>query len=335
LRPTLAGEQMKLLPKRSTESAEAYQLYLQGLFYWNKGAAGDFKTASDFFTQAVQTDPRYALAYAGLADTYSLMGNYGYLPSSEAWPKAKTAAMQALDIDSTLAEAHTSLGLVKEHFEWDWPGAEQEFRRAIELNPNSANAHHWFGEYLTSMRQFEEGLQETRKAQEIDPISRLINTTIGWQLYLAGQNDQAIEQLRKVLDIDPKFAPARRLLEGVYAQMGRYKEAVAEREKMLSLFGGSELAASVEEDFSKYGYRGVLQSWVGGLTVVSKHGHVSSYSIGEAYMRMGEKEKAIKWLQEACDAHDSELVSLGVEPVFDPLRSDARFQEILRRMKLP
>ena len=334
LRPTLVGEENKLLAKRPTESTEAYQLYLQGLFYWNKGAEADFKIASDFFTQAVQQDPRYALAYAGLADTYSLMGDYGYLSSSEAWPKAKTAAMQALDIDSTLAEAHTSLGLVKEHFEWDWPGAEQEFRRAIELNPNSADAHHWFGEYLTNMGQFEEGLRETRRAQEIDPLSRLINTTIGWQLYLAGENDQAVEQLRKVLDIDTKFAPARRLLEGVYAQMGKHKEAVAEREKMLSLFGGPELAASVEEDFSKSGYRGVLQSWVDGLTEVSKHGHVSSYSIGEVYMRMGEKEKAMKWLQQAYDEHDTELVSLGVEPVFNPLRADARFRDILRRMKL-
>ena len=334
LRPTLVGQGTKLLSKRPTESAEAYQLYLQGLFYWNKGSAGDFKTASDFFTQAVQKDPRYALAYAGLADTYSLMGDYGYLPSSEAWPKAKTAAMQALDIDSALAEAHTSLGLVKEHFEWDWPGAEQELRRAIELNPNSANAHHWLGEYLTNMGQVEDGLRETRKAQELDPLSRLINTTIGWQLYLQGQNDQAVEQLRKALDIDPKFAPARRLLESVYAQMGKHKEAVAEREKMLSLFGGSELAASVEEDFAKSGYRGVLQSWIDGLTEVSKHEHVPSYSIGEAYMRMGEKEKAIKWLQDAYDNHDSELVSLGVEPVFNPIRSDARFKELLRHMKL-
>ena len=334
LRPTLVGEEKKLLAKRPTENAEAYQLYLQGLFYWNKGAAADFKTASDFFTQAVQKDPRYALAYAGLADTYSLMGNYGYLSSSDAWPKAQAAAMQALGIDSTLPEAHTSLGVVKEHFEWDWPGAERELRRAIELNPNSANAHHWLGEYLTNMGQFEEGLRETRKAQEIDPLSRLINTTIGWQLHLAGQNDQAIEQLRKALDIDPKFAPARRLLEGVYAQMGRYKEAVAEREKMLSLYGGSELAASVEEDFSKSGYRGVLQSWVDGLTEVSKYGHVSSYSIGEVHMRMGEKERAIKWLQQAYDEHDTELVSLAVQPEFNPIRSDPRFQEILKHMKL-
>lgn len=334
LRPALVGDERRLLAKNVTENAEAYQLYLQGLFYWNKGAGGDFKTASDFFTQAVQKDPRYALAYAGLADTYSLMGNYGYLPSSEAWPKAKTAAMQALDIDSTLPEAHTSLGVVKEHFEWDWPGAEKEFRRAIELNPNSANAHHWLGEYLTNMGRFDEGLRETHKALEIDPLSRLINTTIGWQLYVTDQTDLAVEQLRKVLDIDPKFAPARRLLERVFAEAGKQREAVTEREKMLSLAGGSELAASVEDDFVKSGYKGVLQSWVGGLTEVSKHGHVPSYAIGEAYMRMGEREKAIQWLQQSFEDHDTELVSLAVEPVFRPIRTDPRVQEILQRMKL-
>jgi Tfp pilus assembly protein PilF len=132
-----------LLAKRPTENAEAYQLYLQGLFYWNKWTQNDCKKAGDFFTQAVQKDPHYALSYAGLADSYSLLGDAGYLPPSEAWPKAKSAAMQALEIDDSLAEAHTSLGLVKEHFEWDWAGAEREFKRAIDLNPNSPTAHHW------------------------------------------------------------------------------------------------------------------------------------------------------------------------------------------------
>jgi TolB-like protein/Tfp pilus assembly protein PilF len=334
LRPKLEGEGKKLLSKRPTENVEAYQLYLQGLFYWNKWTQADFKKAADYFTQAVQKDPHYALAYAGLADTYSLLGDSGYLAPSDAWPKAKTAAMQALEIDGTLAEAHTSLGLVKEHFEWDWAGAEREFRSAIELNPNSANAHHWYGDYLANMNRFEEGLRETKKAQELDPLSLIINTTIGWQLYLTRQDDQAIEQLHKVLEIDPRFAPARRILEEVYARMGKQKEAVAEREKVLSLSGSPELAASLEEDFAKSGYRGVLQNWLEGLTEISKHGYVSSYSIAEAYMRIEDKEKAIEWLEKAYEEHDSGLVSLGVEPMFDPVRSDTRFQVILRRMKL-
>ncbi len=263
LRPRLAGEEKKLLAKRPTENAEAYQLYLQGLFYWNKWTQADFKKAADYFTQAVQKDPGYALSYAGLADSYSLLGDAGYLPPSEAWPKAKTAAMQALNIDELI-----------------------------------------------------------------------INTTMGWQSYLAGQNENAVEQLRKVLDIDPKFSPARRILEEVYARMGKHKEAVAEREKALSLSGGPELAASIEEDFTKSGYKGVLQSWLEGLTELSKHSYVSSYSIAESYMRMGEKQKAFEWLEKAYEEHDSGLVSLAVEPMFESIRPDPRFKEILRRMKL-
>ena len=334
LRPKLEGEEKKILSKRPTENAEAYQLYLQGLFYGNKWTQSDFKKAADYFTQAVDKDSHYALAYAGLADTYSLLGDSGYLAPSEAWPKAKTAAMQALEIDPSLAEAHTSLGLVKEHFEWDWAGAEKEFRSAIQLNPNSATAHLWFGDYLANMNRNEEALRETKKALELDPLSLIINTELGWQLYLARENDQAIDQLHKVLDIDPRFSPARRTLEEVYARMGKQKEAVAEREKALSLSGSPELAASLEEDFAKSGYRGILQSWLEGLEEISKHGYVSSYSIAEAYMRIEDKERALTWLEKAYEEHDSGLVALGVEPMFDPIRSDPRFQEILRRMKL-
>jgi eukaryotic-like serine/threonine-protein kinase len=333
LRPKLAGEEQKLL-KRPTENVEAYQLYLQGLFYWNKWTEADFKKAADYFTQAVQKDSRYALSYAGLADTYSLLGDAGYLRPSEAWPKAKAAAMQALEIDDTLAEAHTSLALVKEHFEWDWTGADTEFRRAIDLNPNSATAHHWYGDYLANMGHPEEGLRETKRAQELDPLSLIINTTLGWQLYLAHRSDQAIEQLRKVLDIDAKFTPARRMLEEVYAQSGKQKEAVEEREKVVSLSGSPELAASIAEDFSKSGYKGVQQSWLDGLTEISKHGYVSSFSIAEGYMRLGQKDKAFEWLEKAYQDHDSGLVSIAVEPMFDPVRSEPRFRDIVRRMKL-
>lgn len=334
LRPKIEGAEKKLLAKHTTESVEAYQLYLQGLYYWNKWTQADFKKAADYFSEAAQKDPRYALSYAGLADTYSQLGDAGYLPPSEAWPKAKAAAMQALEIDDTLAEAHTSLGLVKEHFEWDWAGAEQEFKRAIELNPNSATAHHWYGDYLANMGSSEQGLRETRKAQELDPLSLIINTSLGWQLYLAHQNDSAADQLHKVLEMDAKFAPARRLLEEVYAQMGKQKEAVAEREKILSLSGSPELAASIEQDFTKSGYTGVLQSWLDGLTEISKHGYVSPYSIAQAYMRMGEKQKVFDWLQKAYEEHDSGLVSLAVEPMFEPVRSDPRFRDLLKRMKL-
>jgi serine/threonine-protein kinase len=333
LRPRLIGEKEMLVARNSTQNGEAYQAYLQGLFYWNKWTYPDFVKAADYFSQAVQKDPSYALAYAGLADTYSLLGNSGYVAPPEAWPKAETAAKQALAIDGTLAEAHTSLGLVKEHFEWDWVGADQEFRKAIELNPSSANAHHWYGDYLANMGRSEEGLRETRKALESDPLSLIINTTIGRQLYLARQYDQAVEQLRKVLDAEPKFVPARTILEGVYAQMGKQKEAVAEREKMISLSGGPELAAAIEKEFTQSGYRGVVRSSLKGLTEMSKHEYVSPYSIAQAYMRAGDPEKTLEWLEKAHEEHDSGLVSLAADPMFDTVRSDSRFQGILRQMK--
>jgi adenylate cyclase len=168
----------------------------------------------------------------------------------------------------------------------------------------------------------------------LDPLSLIINTTMGWQFYIAGRNENAVEQLRKVLDIDPKFSPARRILEEVYAHMGKHKEAVAEREKALSLSGSPELAASIEEDFTKSGYKGVLQSWLEGLTELSKHSYVSSYSIAESYMRMDQKQKAFEWLEKAYEEHDSGLVSLAVEPMFENIRPDPRFKEILKRMKL-
>ena len=334
LRPRLSGEENRLRSKRPTEDAEAYQLYLQGLFYWNKWTEADFKKAADYFTQAVQRDPRYALSYAGLADTYSLLGDSGYLAPSDAWPKAKAAAMQALNIDDTLPEAHTSLGLVKEHYDWDWNGAEREFKRAIELNPNSAAAHLWYGDFLANSGHLDEGMNELKRAQELDPMSLIINTMMGWQYYLSRQYDLSVDQLRKVLDIDQKFAPARRILERVYSQMGKQKESVAEREKIVSLSGSPELAASIEEDFSKSGYNGVLRSWLDGMMVISKYSYVSSYDIAQIYARMGEKDKTLTWLEKAYGEHDSGLVSLAVDPLFDNVRSEPRFRDLLRRLKL-
>ena len=334
LRPKLDGEEKKYIAKRQTQNPEAYQLYLQGLFYWNKWTEADFRRATDYFSQAVQKDPGYALSYAGLADTYSQLGDSGYVAPAEAWPKARTAAMQALEIDDSVAEAHTSLGLVKEHFEWDWPGAEREFRRAIQLNPNLASAHLWYGEFLSNTGRLGEGLQEAKRAKELDPLSLIINTNLGWQYYVSKDNEAAADQLHKTLDLDPKFSLARRLLEQVYAQMGKQNEAVAEREKLLSLSGGAELAASIEEDFQKRGYTGVLQSWLDGLTEISKHSYVSPYSIAQAYARLGKKDAAFTWLEKAFAEHDSGMVSVAVDPIFSGMHGETRFRELVKRMNL-
>jgi tetratricopeptide (TPR) repeat protein len=242
--------------------------------------------------------------------------------------------MEALEIDDTLADAHTSVGLVREYYDWDWVGAEREFRRAIELNPNSATAHHWYGDYLAKMGRFGEATRELRKAKELDSLSLTINTTLGWQFYIAGQNEQAIEQLRKVLEMDSKFAPARRILEEVYAQSGMYKEAVAEREKALELSGSPELAASVAQDFQTSGYKGVLQSWLDGLLEVSKRDYVSPYTVAQTYARLGDKESAFTWLEKAYAVRDSRLASLKVDSGFEPLRGDRRFRDLVQRLGL-
>jgi tetratricopeptide (TPR) repeat protein len=243
--------------------------------------------------------------------------------------------MEALRIDDTLAEAHTSVGLVREYYDWDWAGAEREFKRAIELNSNSAIAHHWYGDYLTKMGRFEEATRELQRAKELDALSPTINTTLGWQLYVARQKDRAIEQLRKVLEMDPKVAPARRALEEVYAQSGMQKEAVAQREKALELSGSPELAASVAQDFATSGYKGVLRSWLDGLLEVSKRGYVSPYTVAQTYARLGEKESAFTWLEKAYAVRDSMLGSLKVDPVFESLRGDRRFADLVLRLGLP
>ncbi|MBI3671029.1 MAG: protein kinase [Acidobacteria bacterium] len=333
LRPRLTGEEKKRLAKRHTANTEAYQLYLRGLYFWNKWTEEGFSRAVEYFGQAVQKDPNYALAYTGLADTYSLLGDSGYLAPKDAWVKAKAAAMEALKRDDTLGEAHTSLALVQEYYDWDWSGAEREFQRAIELNPNSATAHHWYGNYLGKMGRFGEATRELRRAQELDPLSLMINTSLGWQFYLMRQYDPAVEQLRKTLDMDPNYTPARRMLETVYAQKGMHKEAAAEWQKALTLAGTPELAASLGQYYAAAGYRGILQSWLEGLKL-SKRGYVSSYTIAQTHARLGAKDEAFAWLERAYEERDSKLVSLNVEPVFDEMRSDARFQDLVRRLGL-
>jgi tetratricopeptide (TPR) repeat protein len=335
LRLRLTGEEKQRLTKRYTENPEAYQLYLNGNFYWNKGTEQGFKKALEYFSQALEKDPKYVLARTGLADTYVLLGDSGYLPSQDAWPRAKAAALEAVGTDDSLAEAHTSVALVKEYYDWDWNGAEKEFKRAVELNPNSAAAHHWYGGFLTKMGRLDEAQPEIKKALELEPLSPIINTTLGWQYYVARQPDRAAEQLRKTLEMDPDFAPARRTLEAVYEQQGRYREAAAEWQKALTLSGNPELSASLAQDYETSGYKGVLQGWLEGLKELSKREYVSPCVIAHTYARLGEKEQAFAWLERAYQERDSRLVTLRVEPVFDRLRSDSRFKNLVQRIGFP
>jgi eukaryotic-like serine/threonine-protein kinase len=335
LRPKLAGAEAKQLAKHDTENPEAYQLYLQGLFYWNKWTQDGFQKAIDFFRKAVEKDPAYAQAYAGMADAYTFMGASGYVAPQEVWQSAKSAAMQSVKIDDSLPEGHVSLALVRENFDWDWAGAEKEFKRAIELNPNSAEAHHWYGDFLTRLGRFDEARTELKKAQELDPLSLLINTSAGRELYFARQYPAAIEQFRKTLDMDRNFVPAQHGIELAYAQNGMFREAVAERQKVLTLSGSPDLAAAIGDDYRKSGYEGVLQSWLEGLNEVSKRGYVSSYNIAQIHARLGHKPEAHAMLERAFGSRDGNLTYLKIDPVFDDLRSDQQIQGLLLKLAMP
>jgi TolB-like protein len=335
LKLQLTGEEKSKLAKRPTEDPAAYQLYLNGLFYWNKGTESGFQKAVEYFNQAIEKDPKFALAQSGLADTYVLLGDSGYLAPREAWPRAKAAAMVAMGIEDSLAEAHTSLALVKAYYDWDWTGAERDFRRAIELNPNSAAAHHWFGSYLAKTGRQGEALRELQTAQQFDPLSLLINTSLGWDWYLSRQLDKAIEQLKKTLEMDQNYAPARRLLEASYEQKGMYKEAVAEWQRALTLSGNPELAATIGQDFATSGYQAVLQDWLEGLQEISRREYVSPYSVAQVYAQLGNSDQVFDWLEKALEERDSQIVALKVEPVFERLHSDPRYQNLLKRIAFP
>jgi eukaryotic-like serine/threonine-protein kinase len=335
LKLQLTGEQRNRLAKPPTQDAAAYHLYLNGLYYWNRGTERGFQEAVDYFNQAIQKDPKFALAQAGLADTYTLMGDSGYMSPGDAWPRAKAAAMVAAGIDDTLAEAHSSLGLVKAYYDWDWTGAEQEFRRAIELNPNLAIGHHWYGAFLARMGRPNEALREILNALEIDPLNPLINTTLGWHYYVARQTDLAIEQLKKTLDFAPNYSPARQLLEACYEQKGLHREAVAEWQKALTLAGNPELAVAIEQDFRTSGYQAVLQDWLDGLQELARREYLSPYEIAQVYARIGNREETLAWLEKAFQVRDSRIVALKVEPAFASLRSDSRFRSLLTRVGLP
>jgi tetratricopeptide (TPR) repeat protein len=243
--------------------------------------------------------------------------------------------MHALEIDDMLPEAHTALALVREAYDWDWPGAETEFKRAIQLDPNSATAHQWYGDFLIRLGRLEEAKAELKKAKALDPLSLPINSSVGLQLYFARQYDPAIQQLKEALDLDPNFVPAQHALEAAYAQSGMYREAVGERQKVLTLSGNPDLAAAIGEDYRKSGYAGVLQSSLEGLKEVSKERYVSPYNIAQIQARLQEKDQALAWLEQAFSERDSQLTYVKVDPAFDEIRSDPHFQQLLERLALP
>ncbi len=330
----LGGEKAKLM-KRHTENVEAYNLYLKGRFYWNKRVEEEVKKGISYFQQAIEKDPAYAAAYAGLADCYNVLGFYSALPSTEAFPRAKAAALKAMEIDDTLAEAHTSLAYARLYYDWDWSDAEKEFKRATELNPAYPTAHHWYAEYLAAMGRLNEAIAEKKKACQLDPLSMVINTTVGWMFYFARQYDQAIEQIKKALEINPNFVPAHFWLGQAFEQKGMFQEAIAEFQKAITLSKGSTYTvAALAHAYAVAGERVEAQKLLDQLKKLSRRRYVSSYDIAEVHIGLGNKNLAFEWFQKAFDERARALIFLKVEPRLDIVRADPRFIALLKKMNL-
>jgi len=339
LRLKLSGPEQSRVTKHYTENPEAYQLYLKGRFYWNKRTEEGVEKGIEYFQQAVEKDPKYALAYTGIADSYSLLTmaiDVGSLSPSQAIPKARAAAMKALELDDTLAEAHTSLAFIKLNYDWDWSAAETEFRRGIELNPNSANAHHWYSHYLMAMGRTNESLAESKRALELDQLSLIMNTHLGWHYFMAHQFDLAIEQLRKTIEMDPNYGLAHWYLGLAYEQSAMYAQAAAELQTAKDLLKKNVgIEAGIGRVDALSGKRAEAEKVIDELKDRSKQIYVSSYHIASIYASLGDKDRAFEWLQGAYKERSDSLVYLKVDPKMDSLRSDPRFTDLLRSVGLP
>jgi eukaryotic-like serine/threonine-protein kinase len=335
LRMRLSGEDEKRLAKSYTANPDAYRLYLQGRYWWNKRTGEGYNKGIEYFQQAIEKDPNYALAYSGLADCYSSLAFNGNVPPKEAFPRAKEAALKALEIDDKLAEAHASLGYIKTLYDWDWTGAEKELQRAIELNPSYALSHQWYGITLISVGRFEEAIAEGKRAMELDPLSLTINRSLGIAFFLARQYDQAIDQERKTLELDPNFILARDDLGYTCLQKSMYKEGIAEFEKALVTFPSNTGALSgLGYAYAVAGRRTVAQKVLDQLTELAKQKYVSPGSRASIYTGLGEKNKAFDWLEKGYEERSLRFSIVKANPIYDPLRSDPRFQDLLRRMNL-
>jgi eukaryotic-like serine/threonine-protein kinase len=335
LRLKLSGKEKKQLSKRHTENAEAYQLYLKGRFHWNKWTEEGFNKSIEYYEQAIRLDPQFGLAYSGLSDAYGALWYLNYLTAQEALPKATATALKAIEIDERLAEAHLSLANAKLFYEWDWPTAEREYKRAIELNPSYANGHHMYAFYLMTMGKVDEAIEEIKRAQELDPLSVMISGAMGMPFYYTRQYDRAIKEISKTIELDPNFLLARESLGACYEMTGRFDEAVEEYLKAIVLWGGTpEIIAALRQAYRQSGMRGFWQKRLDIALEQSKESYFPAYFIAEFYANLDEKDKVFEWLERAYEERAGFLVHLKSEPAFDNIRDDPRFADLLKRIGL-
>jgi len=335
IRINLTPQEQAALKNVKVVNPEAYESYLKGRYFWNKRTPDGLKVALAYFKEAIEEDPKYAQAYSGLADTYALLGDWQYavMTPKEAFPDAKSAALKALELDSGLGEAHNSLAFVLDGFDWDFDAAGKEFRRAIELNPGYATAHHWYAWHLSLLGRFDEAIAEMKKAQNLDPLSLIINADLAELLVLAHHYDESIAQSRKTIEMDPNFALAHNQLAQAYLQKHVYDQAVIELKKAVQLSGDSPTCiANLARAYVASGKRSEAEKLLGDLKKRSSAAYSNAPEIAIVYVSLGDSDQAMNWLEKGYEERFNPGVLL--RPGFDPLRSDSRFQNLLRRIGL-
>jgi serine/threonine protein kinase/tetratricopeptide (TPR) repeat protein len=329
-------EQARLASARPINPG-AHQAYLRGRYYLEKRTQESLQKALGYFQRAIEEDPDFALAYAGVATSYNLLGDYAVVPPADAYPKAKEAALKALEMNDKLAEAHTALAWTKFAFDFDWAGAERGFRLAIELNPSYATARQWYGEFLTVIGHHQEAMEQISKAREVDPLSLIINVVVGYNLFYSRQYDLAIEQHRRTLELDRNFVAAHALLGQAYLAKGTYLEAVTEYQKAIALGGPLGLGVSgfLGNAYARAGMKEEAYKVLDELKSLSRSSHVPPITMAYIYVGLDEKDQAIQWLEKGYELRQYEMTEIKLDPIWDPLRSDPRFQDLVRRMNFP
>ncbi|HEV2103922.1 MAG TPA: winged helix-turn-helix domain-containing protein [Candidatus Acidoferrum sp.] len=318
----------------SREGYEAYDQYLKGLYFLNRRTLPGFEQAVACFREAIRKNPQSAAAYAGLANTYTLLSGYTLSPASKYMPRARAAALRALELDDKLPEAHTALALIVQNYDWDWQTAEKEFKRSIELNPNYATAHHWYAEHLGFRGRFEEAFKESDEAKRLDPLSLIIATDRGVLFYFARDYDRAIEQLRVVLDMDPAF-PHAHMIEFAYAGKGQYAKALADIEDGKRMMGGDPWYWSAKARiYGQWGHQTQALNALEKMKEMSEKHSLDAAPLAWAHLGMGQREEGLNWLEQAYEQHSNAMTALKVDPIYDIVRNDPRFQDLLRRVGL-